>query len=232
VGDICDAEYISSQLPEYPFIIPVAGVRAVGPSSMMYIASKYEIAEDSITFVPFEKGTELTGRAQFSEKGFLSFDIKSRGEKNAFATIVSTHLQHSEVPEKPEALDILSREIQMRKIAQHIQKKVVGGGSVIFTGDLNAPEEEIEACLAKHQIHWLKRDPAVHGKSTWGGDLWCAKLMNKPASKDLCLDYVFIAGKAVEIFTKIIGTGYCGAEFRREAGSDHDLLLSTITVGP
>ena len=69
VLDIRDAAYLSSKLPEYPFIIPVAGVSGIGPSSMMYIVSKYEIVEDSIEFIPFEKETELTGRAKYSEKG-------------------------------------------------------------------------------------------------------------------------------------------------------------------
>ena len=174
VPDICDASYLSSQLSEYPFLIPVAGVRAIGPSSMMYIASKYEIVESSIEFVPFEKGTELTGRAQNSEKGFLSFDLKSRDEKAPFATVVSTHLQHSEIPAHPEASEKIARAAEMRKIAKQIQKWVDQDRSVIFTGDLNQEEEELNAFLREHQITWLRRDPTIQGKPTWDGDQWCA----------------------------------------------------------
>ena len=231
VPDICDALYLSSQLSEYPFIIPVAGVRAVGPSSMMYVASKYEIEPSSIEFIPFLKGTELTGRAQFSEKGFLSFDMKSRGEKVSFATVISTHLQHSEIPAEPEDSEKIARSLQMNKIAKQIEKKIAEGRNVIFTGDLNQEEKELNSFLDSHQISWLHRDASVQGKATWGGDQWCAELMSKPSSGSLVLDYTLIAGKASAISTKIIGTGYSGLQFRRDATSDHDLLFSTITLG-
>lgn len=230
VPDIQDASALSAQLPEYPFIIPVAGIRSIGPSSMLYVASKYEIDENSIEFVPFIKGKELTGRAQNSEKGFLSFDIKSRGEKTAFATVVSTHLQHSEIPEKPEEGEITSRTAQMRKIAHYIQNKSAQGKPVIFTGDLNQEEKELNTFFAKNPIHWLKRDPAVQSVPTWGGDEWCAKLMGKSPSGPLVLDYTFVAGKSTSISTKVIGTGYSGSEYRVNATSDHDLLFSTIEV--
>ncbi len=231
VPDICDASYISSQLPEYPFIIPVAGVRAIGPSSMMYIASKYEIARDSIEFSPFEKGTELTGRSQFSEKGCLSFDLKSRGEQAPIATIFSTHLQHSEISERPEEIERLSRAAQMNRIIGKIEQKIRLGRNVIFTGDLNQDEEEINTFLNQRQIAWLRRDPQVQGQPTWGGDAWCANLMNKPASAPLVLDYAWIAGRTREITTRIIETGYASSEFRRRATSDHSLLFSRITLG-
>lgn len=55
VPDICDADYLSHPLSAYPYLIPVAGIKAIGPSSMMYVASKYEIPKDSICFDPFIK---------------------------------------------------------------------------------------------------------------------------------------------------------------------------------
>lgn len=230
VPDIYDAAYISSQLPEYPFLIPVAGIRAIGPSSMMYVASKYEIDKDSIAFVPFKKGTELTGRAKYSEKGVLSFDLVSRGAKTPLATILSTHLQHSEIPEHPEADEKMARDKQMQKIAHQIKTKVDQSGAVIFTGDLNQDETELQDFLHRHHIDWLQRDPSVQKKTTWDGDMWCARLMGKPSSGPLVLDYTFIAGKAKAISTKVHGTGYSGLEFRKEATSDHDFLFSTITL--
>ncbi len=230
VADIYDADYLSSQLKEYPFIIPVAGVRAVGASSLMYIASKYEIAQDSIEFVPFEKGTELTGRSQYSEKGYLSFDIRSRGSPVPCATIVSTHLQHSEIPACPEEEDKRARAAQMNKIAKQIKAKIDQNRAVIFTGDLNQDESELARFLERHQIDWLRRDPSVQGKTTWGGDKWCAELMGKPSSGPLVLDYAMIAGRSTAISTQIVDNGYSGLEFRPEATSDHNLLFSTITV--
>ncbi len=230
VPDIYDAEYLSSQLTEYPFLIPVAGVQPIGLSSMLYVASKYEIAKESIEFIPFVKGTELTGRAQFSEKGFLSFDLKSCGADNSFATVVSTHLQHSEIPAIPDDGERQARALQMNKIAGHIKTKVDQGGAVIFTGDLNQEESELNRFLAGNHINWLRRDPSVLGESTWGGDQWCADLMGKPASNPLVLDYTLIAGKIADISTDVIGTGYSGLEFRAKATSDHYLLFSTITL--
>lgn len=230
VSDVYDACYLSSQLSEYPFVIPVAGVRAVGPSSMLYIASKYEIVENSIEFVPFIKGTELTGRARFSEKGFLSFDVKSRGADAPFATIVATHLQHSEIPAEPEKSDEIARAAQMNKIIKHIQKKKASGLSVVFTGDLNQEEKELNAFLASNQIDWLRKDPSIQGQFTWGGDTWCAELMKKTPSGPLVLDYTFVTGDKGMISTQIFDTGYSGLEFRKEALSDHNLLFSTITV--
>lgn len=222
VPDICDAFYLTSKLTEYPFVIPVAGVRMIGPSSMMYVASKYEIVPDSIEFIPFLKGTELNGRAAFSEKGFLSFDLRSRGRR--VASVISTHLQHSEVPAKPVGDDRLARRAQMTKIVKQIQKKVDDGRNVIFTGDLNQTEDELYA------NEWgLRRDESVRGQPTWDGDAWCKKLMGELSSGPQVLDYTFIAGKSAAISTKIIQTGYSGLQFRPEATSDHCLLYSTIT---
>lgn len=229
VPDICDASYLTSQLAEYSFFIPVAGVRAMGPSSMMYVASKYKIVENSIEFTPFVKGLEVTGRAQFSEKGVLSFDIKSQHDKTAFATVISTHLQHSEIPAAAEDNEKLSRTAQMDKIVRLIQN-VQPDKNIIFTGDLNQSEEELNRFLQERQIDWLRRDNQILGKQTWGGDRWCAKLMNKRASGPQVLDYTFIAGKALAITTQILGTGYCESEFKPKARSDHNLLFSTITV--
>jgi hypothetical protein len=198
---------------------------------MMYVASKYAIVEESIEFVPFIKGAELTGRAQFSEKGFLSFDIKSKGKSRAFASVISTHLQHSEAPATPEESDRVARTAQINKISKQLQKKIRQGHNVIFTGDLNQSEEELNSFLTQRQINWLRRDTSVVGKPTWDGDHWCAKLMGKPSSGAQVLDYTFIAGKTDSISTKIMGTGYSSLEFRRQAKSDHHLLFSTITVG-
>jgi hypothetical protein len=224
MADINDAHFLFSRLPDYPFLIPVAGMRAMSPSSMLFVASKYAIDKDSIEFVPFVKNSEITGRARFSEKGFLSFDIMDG--KKAFATIISTHLQHSEIPAQPTDSDRTSRSRQMDKIAMQIQKKAAQGLNVIFTGDLNQAEEELE----HNQMNWLRRDPSVKGKITWGGDQWCAHLMGKTPSEPLVLDYTMIAGATAAISTKIIDTGYASPEFKHAALSDHLFLFSTMTV--
>ncbi len=231
VPDICDASYISSQLPEYPFVIPVAGVRAIGPSSMMYVASKYEIVQSSVAFVPFEKGTELTGRAQWSEKGYLSFDIRSQGAKSSFATVISTHLQHSEIPAKPEPDEVKARFLQMKRIAKLIQQKIEENRNVIFTGDLNMENEEQVKMHPILDPLLLKCDSYIQESSTWMGDKWCAKLMDKPASGPLVLDYTYTAGLVRAISTKILNQPFESSEFFPDVLSDHSLLFSTITLG-
>lgn len=230
VPDICDADYITKKLEDYPFVIPVAGIRAVGPNSMLYVASKYKIIEPSIEFIPFIKNVELTGRSKSSEKGFLSFDIISHGDEKPFATVVTTHLQHSEIPSKPED-DEESRAAQMSKITKHLKSKIQLGHNIIFTGDLNQEEAELHAFFTNNKVDWLIRDDSIQGMPTWGGDEWCAKLMGKPASDPLVLDYTFIAGKAKEISSRIIETGYTSSEFRPEATSDHYRLFSKISCG-
>lgn len=226
VPDIRDAEALSAALPEYPFLIPVAGVKAIGPSSMMYVASKYEIDEKSIRFIPFLKGEELTGWSQFSEKGFLSFDLKEAGN----ITVICTHLQHSEIPSKPTEEDRIARAKQMAKILAHIQQKRREGRTVILTGDLNQTEDELEQSLARYgDLPW-QRDPEIVGKPTWGGDAWCARLTSKSPSGPLVLDYTLATGNVKSVQTQIVETGYAGDRFRKEAGSDHYLLHTVCTL--
>ena len=154
VADICDASYISSQLSDYPFVIPVAGVRAIGPSLMMYIASKYKIVEGSIEFDPFVKGAEVTGDAQYSEKGVLTFDIET-GRRECPVSVVSDPFASFECPEHPEESERVSRAAQMDRCIKKIQNKVNRGQKVIFTGDLNADEDELDTYFSQRRIDWL-----------------------------------------------------------------------------
>lgn len=224
ICDIRDALYYASQLPEYPYVICGAGVRALGPSSMMLVLSKYQPVETSIEFIPFEKDVELTGRAKWSGKGFLSFDIKGAGETAPFASIVSTHLQHSEIPASATPDDVRSRALQMRKIARKVDEKVRAHLNVIITGDFNAEEKELEV-----PPDW-RRDESIRGRPTWGGDGWCASLEGKQASGPLVLDYAFIAGKTLSIVTQIEETGYRENEFIVWATSDHYALINKLVI--
>ena len=229
VSDANDAAYLTSQLADYPFIIPIAGI-GVGPSSMMYVASKYRIHPDSVSFVPFVKGVELTGPGALSEKGVLSFNIHSGQEKEPCAHIIATHLQHSETSSYPEAHEIQSRKIQSRKIIKQIQEKTDRENlPVIWTGDFNQTEPEFQA-IAREVSQLLRRDPKVEGIPTWDGDEWSAKLMNKVISKPEVLDYTCIAGPNTTISTRVIETGYRGDRFTLEALSDHFVLYSLITL--
>ncbi|MDP1609203.1 MAG: hypothetical protein Q8L98_07820 [Chlamydiales bacterium] len=240
VPDICDAAFLSEQLSDYPYIIPMAGPKTVGPSSMMYVASKYPIDRNSITFTPFTKGEELTGRAAHSEKGLLSFDLA-----NCPVSIVSTHLQHSEIPEQATPEDEKSRPKQMERIAQKIKNLHEKGKIVIFTGDLNNQEKELLPTMealelirssvqepSTNTLRFLHRGQNVAGKPTWGGDAWCTKFMGRTSSKDLVLDYTFVSEEA-EIMTEIHQVGFDSEKpplEQRDALSDHCALLSRITL--
>jgi hypothetical protein len=88
----------------------------------------------------------------------------------------------------------------------------------------------MDAFLNQHpEVAW-RRDPSIKGRTTWGGDSWCAHLMGKAASQPLTLDYTFIAGSARAITTQIMDVGYQGSKFTPRAGSDHALLFNVITV--
>ena len=230
VPDPLDAKELSNQLKDYPFVVSCIGTRGVGPSSMMFIASRYEIDLSSLTFYPFIKEVELTGRAKFSEKGFVVFDLKNPAEKKPFATMISTHLQHSEIPSQPTALEVSSREAQMRKIANVIHEKITKGLPVILTGDLNQNEQELTQSLNHYSLSQYQRDPSAQGCSTWGGDAWCSDLMNKTFSSPMVLDYTLGFGSVEKIETFVHSNSFESTKFKTEALSDHHLLYSVITI--
>ena len=131
----------------------------------------------------------------------------------------------------PDDEEIESRKKQLNKISNQIQAKSNLGHAVVLTGDLNLEEAELNTFLDNRSDIDLRRDPAVVGQETWGGDKWCADLMGKGFSNPLILDYTLIAGKASDIFTKIVKMeDYSSSEFKPKALSDHNLLFSTITV--
>lgn len=166
VPDIRDGAYISNRLSkEYVSFIPVAGPRTIGPNSMMYVASKYHIKKESIQFTPFIKDDEVKGRAASSEKGFLSFELDfKKDQKRAF--VISSHLQHSEVPEKSEPYEVECRQKQIAAIMKRVAEieKIAPHSTIILTGDLNQTEKElldpnqgIDLYPAKPRLlQWLK----------------------------------------------------------------------------
>lgn len=228
VPDINDAKYIASKL-NLPYVVLSAGLRAIGPDSMMLAASRYKIDENSINFTAFEKGTELSGRARWSEKGFLSFDL---AETNT--TIVSTHMQHSEIPDKPTDDEVTMRKAEIKKICTHINEKIKQNRNVVFVGDFNEGEEELNAALKSypHEGSWL-REKDVEGKPTWGGDKWCATMMKKQVSGPSVMDFAFLAvpnKSKARIKTELFQTGFKADTFNPEALSDHLGLCSTFTL--
>ncbi|MBX7066374.1 MAG: endonuclease/exonuclease/phosphatase family protein [Parachlamydiales bacterium] len=221
VFDLKAAFYLKEKLKEggYTHFAYNIGSQAIGVSSGMMVASKYQI--DQPEFDPFPKET-LVGRTQFCNKGVFSFDLVSDGRP--FARIFSTHLQHSELPEFPTSDEVNARAAQMRIVAEKISK--VRDRCLVLTGDLNLDEKEYEA--SSWRSSFARGNPI---RNTWGGDEFCAKLEGKPISKALTLDYTLIwQGTAQGIVNSIVETGYSASDYRKEALSDHSGILSEIQL--
>lgn len=221
VFDVVTGQYFAEELEKhgYTHFYYNIGPRAVGVSSAMFVASKYEIGDPE--FTAFPKST-LVGRTKNSEKGVFAFSVLD--DKKPVVRILSTHPQHSEEPAFPTKAEIKGRASQMQ-IIQGIADKILDV-PVVITGDFNMDDAELESLESfKDFSHGdLQLD-----KKTWGGDQWCAKLMNKRVSDEENLDHIL--GKGVELVTRIaFDTGYDDKVFKKTAISDHEPLLATFTV--
>lgn len=196
------------------------GPKAIGVSSGILVASKYTIQNPEFTQFPQDA---LVGRAKNAAKGVFGFDLES--SRRQFARIYSTHLQHSEQPEFPTDEEIEARKRQMQIIIDKVN--TVRDRSVIVTGDLNLDDKEYNASL--WHARFQKGDDFE--EKTWGGDEFCASLVDKPVSGPLNLDHTMILnGTARSIHTQLLQTGYNSAVFNEKALSDHCGLLSIIQI--
>ncbi len=220
--DFHAAQYITEKLKEagYTQFYYNIGPQGLGVSSGMLVASKYKIERPE--FESFPKET-LVGRTQFANKGVFSFDLLSN--EKTFARIYATHLQHSELPEFPTQEEVQGRKKQMEMLIDRISK--IRDRCLVVTGDLNLDDAEYRE--SQWHYHFLK-DEAMKEK-TWGGDEYCAKLMEKPVSGPLNLDYTLVwQGTAQRIQSVLVGTGYFAPEFRVDALSDHAGVFSIIQL--
>ncbi|MCB1109404.1 MAG: endonuclease/exonuclease/phosphatase family protein [Chlamydiia bacterium] len=197
------------------------GTLPIGVPSGLFVASKYQIKNPEFTRFPLES---LVGRTQNNAKGVFAFDLKSHNQ--TFATVLTTHLQHSEEPEFPTSEEVAARLKQMEIVNAKASK--VRDRCVIVTGDLNLDDREY------HQARWHwsyeKGLPPLERK-TWGGDAFCASLVGQRISGPLNLDHtMLLKGSAQSIQTELVETGYCPKRFQEVALSDHEGLLSTISL--
>lgn len=221
VFDVVTAEYFKNELKKqgYTHFYYNIGPRAIGVSSALFVASKYEIGDPEFTAFP---KSSLVGRTKNSEKGVFAFSVMD-GDQSV-VRILTTHLQHSETPGAPAGNEIRGRKDQI-EIIQGIADKILV--PVIITGDLNMDDSELDTleCLEAFSKGDLDLD-----KKTWGGDQWCARSVGKwESDKGQNLDHVLARG--VELTTRIaFETGYDQTVFKKEAISDHEPLLSTFIV--
>lgn len=202
---------------EYAHFYVHIGPRTIGPSSGLFIASKYELNNPNFTAFPKEM---LDGRAKKTEKGVFSFDVAG------FATVLTTHLQHSEEPQFPKIEEETARRQEMELIMEKVES-VAAGRAVIVTGDLNLDPKELKASAWSQ---WFQQTDNL--PPTWGGDEFCAKLAGrKRFSTERTLDYTLLKnGTAKEIKTTVVETGYVASKFKRLALSDHLGIRSVISL--
>ncbi|HEX4839628.1 MAG TPA: hypothetical protein VFU89_04210 [Rhabdochlamydiaceae bacterium] len=202
---------------EYAHFYFSMGTRVVGLPSGIFAATKFPV--ENPTFTPFPQEA-LDGRAKKCGKGIFSFDIHKS------ARIFATHLNHSEIPAKPTPGEVKARQAEME-----IMMKLVDGSGPegrVVVGDLNLDDDEFKK--ADWSKRFVKGDTYTDEK-TWGGDEYCAKLMQKEVSGALNLDHsMIVKGTAQSIETKLLPTGYDPKMISEEATSDHRPLLSTITL--
>jgi exonuclease III len=218
VFDINTALYLHEKMKnDYAHFYFSMGPRVIGPSSGMFVATKFAVEDPQ--FLPFPKEA-LDGRAKNCEKGIFSFDIKN------YARIFTTHLQHSEICAEPTPGEVKARHEEMEIMMQLVDKPGRTRGRVVV-GDLNLKDEEFDAASWKDRF--VKGDTFT--EKTWGGDGYCAALMGKKASIPLNLDHnMVVKGTAQGIYTFLIPTGFDGNVLSRDALSDHQGLFSIIAL--
>ncbi|MCH9614087.1 MAG: hypothetical protein SP1CHLAM54_10970 [Chlamydiia bacterium] len=200
------------------------GARGIGTSSGMMIASKYEI--EDLTFTPFPEET-LVGRTKNCTKGVLEFDLTSNGD--AFSRVYSTHLQHAELPEFSTDEEVRARAAQMDIIISRVNG--VRDRCIIVTGDLNLDDAEYASSNWAHRFEKAPEDDRP--RRTWGGDQFCAELMEKRVSGPLNLDHTMaLRGTVARLETTLLATGYDQTVYTPNALSDHEGLFTRVTLLP
>lgn len=125
------------------------GPKSFGPSSGIFVASKYKMANPE--FIAYPKDM-LVGRTKNSEKGVFSFDLQN--DAHSFARIFTTHLQHSEEPMYPTEEEVIARKDAIELILGKMDQN--HGKATILAGDLNLDDEEFQSSFWKD--HFEKGD--------------------------------------------------------------------------
>jgi hypothetical protein len=214
---------------EYAHFYFNMGPRVIGVNSGIFVASKYAIKNPK--FIPFPKDM-LVDRTKNAEKGIFSCDLECANR--IFATIITSHLQHSEEPAHATPDESRARWREMNMIMDEVHQ-TAQDRAVILVGDLNIDDLEYETYLP-----WISEFTKNHnfkGKFTWGGDGWCKKLVGGQRSGPLNLDHcLLVKGTAQNIATDLVTSAgddnieFDGDKFQAGPLSDHNWLLSRITL--
>ncbi len=229
VFDVKTALYLAEKLKgKYKDFYVNVGAQPLGTSAALFVASKFDT--QNAQFTPFSKET-LPGDAKYSGKGFLSFEIgkvkKENSYFNKFATLVTTHLLHSEIPSQPTCIETRARKNQMDQILRAKEKMK---GSVLLVGDLNFDRQEYA------KAGWSQNFGEIlsYQTNTWGGDEYCSTLISRLPSSSRDLDYwLAFKGSGARVESVAIPADeveFVGSQFNRKAASDHTFLKAVFTV--
>ncbi|MFZ4099460.1 MAG: endonuclease/exonuclease/phosphatase family protein [Chlamydiia bacterium] len=144
VFDVRTAERLQAGLFEQGFQSFVFGVGtpwlgSIGTTSGLFVAARQGFSLRDVRFAQYE-GVETVGRAQWTAKGVLSFDVVNRFSERA-VHMVTTHSQFSERPEWPTCEEIGARKQQwsciMREVDEWRSTHTDEGAPIVVTGDFN-----------------------------------------------------------------------------------------------
>ncbi len=222
--DTKSAFYLGEKLQKmgYTHVYFNIGPRPIGVSSGIFIASKFPISNPE--FTPFPDNS-LIGRTKFAAKGVFSFDLLDR--QTPFARVHATHLQHSAECSFPTPQEVEARKQQMQILLGNLPP--LANRCTLVTGDLNLDDAELLS--SPWHRRFIKGDAFPPEEKTWGGDAFCAKMMDQRPSSPLNLDHtLLLAGTARSIHTTLVKTGFDGTTFRPEALSDHAGLFTRVLL--
>ncbi|MDN3507310.1 MAG: hypothetical protein P0S94_00135 [Simkaniaceae bacterium] len=208
-------EMVEKLKETYAHIYFNIGPQAMGPNSGIFVASKVPL--DNFSFTPFPKD-HLDGRSKPAEKGFVSFNAGD------VAQIFATHLGHSEICGQPTDKEVTSRKNQMSDLMEEVRK--VKDLPAIVTGDLNLSYKELQ------NSDWHTEFNEVEFHPTWGGDQYCALLMEKEISDKIMYDYTLLYNNnhgSIQDLT-YLETGYDATTYSPDALSDHKGVYTVITT--
>lgn len=248
VFDINDAIYFVEALKcRYAHFVIQCGSRTSGPNSGLFFATKFGV--DKISFTPFPKEI-LVGNAKYSEKGFLI--VKMEDRQGPIATMILSHLQHSNEPNFPTIEEEAARKRELDLILKQID--FTTDEHVILAGDLNLDDEEFLRIEPRYYSRFKKtRDYTSvfdEESKTWLGDQWYVEYGNRDftcsfisasgirkrqVSEGMNLDHVLVKipkeeSLRPEIHTILKSTGYNPQKLSRASLSDHMILFSTIKL--
>ncbi|MFI5334889.1 MAG: hypothetical protein ACHQT8_07005 [Chlamydiales bacterium] len=209
------------------FYFNIGGVKVLGPSSGIFVASKFAICDPEFTQFTSDMKVE---RTRFVALGVFGFTLMS--DQTPFMRVFVTHLQPSQETSFPTSSEKACREKEMRLIGNKIDQ--VKGMPVIFAGDMNMDRLVFNTTYGKRfeqgVLLWHEIDHAKKTLKTWGGDALSAMVSGHRISMEHDLDFIAaVKGSVKQLRTALAPTDFKASQLTT-ASSDHAGLVSTIKL--